>query len=202
MDAPLPQRYTYADRQGWDSNTRWELIDGHPYAMSSPNSVHQSILGELYLALKAHLKGSGCKVMLAPFDVKFTDYDVVQPDLLVSCGDRLGYAFHDGAPDLVVEILSRSTMRHDRIRKLGLYAQHHVPEYWLVTQQPFIIEVLANEKGVFATRGAYDQDGILLSPRFPELRLNLSEIAAELPPQPPIPNEVRESAPVYSSSPS
>lgn len=200
MDAPLPQRYTYADREEWDSNTRWELIDGHPYAMSSPNSVHQSILGELHVALKVHFKGSRCKVMLAPFDVKFTEYDVVQPDLLVSCGDRLGYAFHDGAPDLVIEILSRSTMRHDRIRKLGLYARHRVPEYWLVTQHPFMIEVLANENGAFVTRGAYDQDQILLSPRFPELRLNLSEIAAELPPQPPIPNEVRESAPVYSTS--
>lgn len=200
MDAPLPKRYTYADREEWDSNTRWELIDGHPYAMSSPNSVHQSILGELHVALKAHFKGSRCKVMLAPFDVKFTEYDVVQPDLLVSCGDRLGYAFHEGAPDLVIEILSRSTMRHDRIRKLGLYAQHHVPEYWLVTQQPFMIEVLANENGAFVNRGAFDQDRTLLSPRFPELRLDLSEIAAELPPQPPIPNEVRESAPVYSTS--
>lgn len=103
MDAPLPQRYTYADREEWDARTRWELIDGYPYAMSSPNSIHQSILGELFVALKAHFRG---KVMLAPFDVKFTEYDVVQPDMLVSCGDRLGYAFHDGAPDLVIEILS------------------------------------------------------------------------------------------------
>ncbi len=200
MDAPLPRRFTYADREEWDSNTRWELIDGHPYAMSSPNSIHQSILGELYVALRSHFKGSPCKVMLAPFEVKFTEYDVVQPDLMVSCGDRLGYAYHEGAPDLVIEILSRSTLRHDRIRKLRLYAQHQVPEYWLVTQQPLIIEVLTYENGAFVTRGAYDQDSILLSPRFPSLRLNLSEIAAELPPLPPIPNEVKETAPVYATN--
>src|ERR1017187_9515628 len=117
--------------------------------MSSPVLLHQSILGELYVALKLHFKGSPCRVILAPFDVKFTDFDVVQPDILISCTDRLGPRFHDGPPDLVIEILSPSTMRHDRIRKLCLYARTGVPEYWLVTQHPFMLEVLENSQGSF-----------------------------------------------------
>jgi Uma2 family endonuclease len=194
MDAPLP-RYTYDDMQKWDEDTRWELIDGHPYAMSAPSLIHQSILGEIHVALKLHFKGSPCRVVLAPFDVKFSDINVVQPDLIVACSKGLGYRFHQGPPDLVIEILSPSTLRHDRIRKLNLYANFQVPEYWLVTQQPLMVEVLQNQSGSFVTRGAYDESHILQSPRFPDLQLDLGEIARALPPQDPIPDEVREGRP-------
>ena len=194
MDAPLP-RYTYTDLAQWPEDTRWELIDGIAYAISCPSLLHQSILGEIFAALRLHFKGSPCRVILAPFDVKFTENDVVQPDLMVSCGKGLGHQFHEGAPDLVIEILSSTTQRHDRIRKLGLYAAHGVPEYWLVTQHPLIIEVLENVKGAFVHRGAYSDEHQLRSARFPELSLDLKELVAALPPQPPIPGEVREGRP-------
>jgi Uma2 family endonuclease len=191
MEMPLP-RFTYSDLERWDDDTRWELIDGVAYAMSAPSLMHQSILGELYMALRTHFKGSSCRTILAPFDVKFSERDVVQPDLLVSCGNRLKAKFHLGAPDLAVEILSPSTLRHDRIRKLRLYARTGVSEYWLVTQHPFLIEVLENVGGAFVTRGAYSENDVVRSPRFPELALSMAELALDLPPQDPIVDEVRE----------
>lgn len=197
MDSPLP-RFTYSDLQGLDSDTNWELIDGIPYAMAGASWLHQAIVGELFVALKLQFKGGKCQVLFAPFDVKFSELDVVQPDLLVSCSNRLHRQFHEGAPDLVVEILSPSTQRHDRIRKLNLYARAGVPEYWLVHQHPFFIEVLQNQSGVFAHRGGYDK--MLLSQQFPELKLDLDEIRANLPEQPPIVDEVREGRPpVYTA---
>lgn len=197
MDAPL-QRFTYEDRESWDSEMRWELIDGVPYAMAGASLLHQSLVGELHVALKLHFKGGSCRVILAPYDVKFTAYDVVQPDLLVSCGQGLGHQFHSGPPDLVIEVLSPSTTRHDRIRKLGLYAREGVAEYWLVTPHPLMVEVLENRDGAFVTRGAYSEEHHLKSPRFPDLEIDLAEILAGLPPQPPIPDEVRETPPVYA----
>ncbi|MBI3928162.1 MAG: Uma2 family endonuclease [Armatimonadetes bacterium] len=194
MDSPQP-RFTYADVEKWDPDTRWELIDGIPYAMAGCSLLHQSLLGELHVALKLHFKGSPCRVVLAPFDVKFSERDVVQPDLLVSCSDRLGYQFHTGAPDLVIEILSPSTLRHDRIRKLGLYSRQGVREYWLVTPHPLVVEVLENIGEAFVTRGAYSEEHHLRSPRFPDLDIDLAEIFAGLPPQPPIADEVRETVP-------
>lgn len=198
MHAP-ERRLRYQDMDQLDPEQRWELIDGIAYAMSSPALVHQLILGELYVALKQHFRGRKCQVVLAPFDVKLSDYDVVQPDLLVSCSQRLGARFHDGAPDLAVEILSPSSLRHDRIRKLNLYARAGLAEYWLVTPYPLMIEVFSNHEGIFHACRGFGEDQVLHSPRFPELSLDLAAIYAELPPDPD-PEAVRESPPVYASS--
>jgi Uma2 family endonuclease len=176
----MESRVSYDDLQARNDDTRWELIDGVAYAMSSPALRHQTILRELMIALQAHFRKGPCKVVPAPFDVKLSNHDVVQPDLIVSCGDRLGEAFHDGPPDLVIEILSPSSLRHDRIRKLGLYAKYGVPEYWLVTPEPFMIEILSFQGSSFVVHSAYSEDDCLLSPRFPDLRVDLAELVARL----------------------
>ena len=105
----------------------------------------------------------------------------------------------EGPPRLIVEILSPSSQRHDRVRKLNLYARAGVEEYWLVTPHPFMVEVLHNREGLFSSVGAYTETGILRSPSFPEISLNLQELYASLPPQPPI-EEVREGTPTYAVS--
>ena len=148
MDHPKPQRFTYSELDNFDPQKRWELIDGIPYCMAGASLLHQAVLGELHVSLKLHFRGGTCRVILAPFEVKFSEYDVVQPDLLVSCNDRLGHRFQEGSPELVVEILSPSTLRHDKLRKLNLYAKEGVPEYWIVTPHPLLIEVLQNREGI------------------------------------------------------
>lgn len=199
MDAPIP-RLTVDDLNQLDPTKRWELIDGVPYAMSGASLLHQSLLGELFMALKQHFRGGPCRVLLAPFDVKFSQWDVVQPDLLVACGSGLRSSHHEGPPDLVVEIASPSTYRHDRMRKLDLYSRMGVPEYWLVTPAPLMVEVLRWRDGSYEHWNGFAPGAAVRSARFPELRLDLAEIAAALPPQPPL-DEVRENPPVYATYP-
>jgi len=197
---PDERRHTYEDYCSWDDESRWELIEGHPYAMSSPSSLHQMLSMNLTARLVPFFPGSPCRLLAAPMDVKLSDYDVVQPDLLVVCEPSQIRPTHiEGPPRLVVEISSPTTQRHDRVRKLELYGKFGVAEYWLVTPHPFMVEVLRNAGGLYVTEKVYTEQHILRSPSFPELSLDLAEIFANLPPQPEI-EEVREGTPPYVAS--
>jgi len=194
---PEELRKSFADYCSWDDDQRWELIDGQPYAMSSPSSLHQMVSMNLSARLFPLFQGSPCRLFAAPMDVKLSDYDVVQPDLMVVCEPgQIRSAHIEGAPRLVVEISSPTTQRHDRVRKLELYGKFGVMEYWLVTPHPFMVEVLRNAGGLYVTEKVYTEQHVLRSPAFPELRLDLSEVFADLPPQPEI-DEVREGTPPY-----
>ena len=180
---PLPQnqtsrRYTWNDYQGWPDDERWELIHGEAFAMSpSPTSRHQSIAAELVSALSHSLRGKSCRVFIAPLDVKLAEDTVVQPDLVVVCDPHQIQRTHiAGAPKLVVEILSTSTWRHDRMRKLNLYAQVGVAEFWLVTPHPGLVEVLELRDGRYTIAGTFLPEDTLTSPTFPELRLALPNV--------------------------
>ncbi|MBN9418103.1 MAG: Uma2 family endonuclease [Candidatus Eremiobacteraeota bacterium] len=198
MDAPIPKRLSYADLDQLDPNQRWELIDGIAYAMSSPTMLHQLVIGELHVALRQQFKKGPCRVVLAPFDVLLSDHDVVQPDLLVSCSDKLEMAFHRGAPELAIEVLSKSTARHDRLRKLNLYARAGVQEYWIVTPDPFLLEILSLTPDGYLHKGTYSGTDRPRSAVFPELVLDLGELQSALPEPPPLPGEVRETEPVWA----
>ena len=129
--------YTYADYLKWDYDTRWELIDGIPYAMSAPSRRHQGIGGRLFSQFFNYLKDKPCEVYYAPFDVRLNpdtkDDTVVQPDIVVICDpNKLTDAGCDGAPDMVIEILSQSTSNYDRITKFNKYRECGVREYWIV----------------------------------------------------------------------
>ena len=138
----LPQReydrYTYSDYYSWDDGKRWELIDGVPYAMSpAPMRKHQDVSGALFVQLALFLKNKPCKVYNAPFDVRMNpdedDDTVCQPDIVVVCdSSKLDDKGCRGVPDLVIEILSPSSVRMDRVIKLEKYRQVGVREYWIV----------------------------------------------------------------------
>jgi Uma2 family endonuclease len=168
--------------------------------MSSPTTLHQALVSELLVRLNGIFRGSPCRALVSPLDVKLSEQDVVQPDLLVVCNpQQLRTHCIEGPPALVVEVLSPSTLRHDRVRKLNLYSQVGVDEYWLVTPYPFLFEVLHNVDGVFLHAGSYTEADVLRSRRFSELQLPLLELYESLPPQPPL-DEVREGAPPYAFS--
>ena len=117
---------------------RCELIDGVLYDMASPNAAHQGMslrLGALFLQyVDGH--GGDCRVFTAPFDVIPDPSDrhtVVQPDVMIICDpSKIGKGYCEGAPDLVIEILSPSTRRRDLITKHAKYAEAGVREYWIV----------------------------------------------------------------------
>ena len=139
MALPLrnEEYYTYADYHALNEKGRWELIDGVAYMMAPPLRVHQSISGELFRQLSNFLYGKSCKVYAAPIGVRLnastTDDTVLQPDIVVVCDhSKLEDNGINGAPDMVVEILSPSSALHDTLTKFQLYQQAGVREYWIV----------------------------------------------------------------------
>ena len=139
---PLEQEknHTYADYASWDDSVpRCELIEGVPVLMSpGPGRAHQWSSGRLFSKIDRFLEGKRCQIYAAPFDVRLNglgdeDDTVVQPDLSVICDlDKLDDKGCNGAPDMVIEILSPSNQKHDRYTKLELYQHAGVREYWIV----------------------------------------------------------------------
>ena len=136
------RHHTYADYCAWSEDVRYELIEGHAYAMApAPSIPHQELLLALARQIADCLEGSDCRPFVAPVDVRLPRRDeaddnidtVVQPDLLVVCDpakiDQRGIR---GAPDWIIEIISPTTAGHDQIVKRALYEHHGVREYWLV----------------------------------------------------------------------
>jgi Uma2 family endonuclease len=132
--------YTYADYLTWETDKRYEIINGTAYMMSAPSVAHQAISRELLLQFGNFLKGKSCQVFAAPFDVRLfpkedeSDDTVLQPDLLVIC-DKTKIADGKacrGAPDLVIEILSPSNRDIPMLLKFSKYLKAGVREYWLI----------------------------------------------------------------------
>lgn len=162
--------FTYSDYLEWNGPERFELIEGVPYLMASPSDVHQEIVVELSRQLANFLFGKKCRLFTAPFDVRLferngespDDVDtIVQPDLLVVCDstkiDRKGV---HGAPDLVIEVLSPGTARHDRLVKLNQYQAAGVREYWLVSPEEQTVQVSLLDGGILRPTEVYNRDGI------------------------------------------
>ena len=170
-------RISWDDYQTWSDDERWEIIDGVAYSMSpSPTMRHQAISRELLKQLDKYFRKKQCGVYAAPADVKLSDYDIVQPDLLVVCDQRQLKRTHvEGPPSLVVEITS-SVDNRDRVLKLHLYAAAGVKEYWIVTPFPSSVEVFLLDNGGYRLVEVYGQDGILASPSFPGLNVRLKHV--------------------------
>ena len=141
--ASTPQeRFTYRDYRTWPDEERWEIIDGHAWAMSpAPRSRHQALVWRLSALLYIFLQGKPCRAYPAPFDVLLPRGDeeddevdtIVQPDISVFCDkSKITEGGARGAPDLVVEILSPSTSRKDLREKFDRYERAGVREYWVV----------------------------------------------------------------------
>ena len=130
--------YTEKDYDNLPEEIRTELIDGRFYDQAAPSRIHQEILGFLFKKIAYYIdqKRGNCKVYPAPFAVKlFGDghRTVVEPDISVICDpDKLTDRGCSGAPDWIIEIVSPSTSSHDYVRKLNLYAEAGVKEYWIV----------------------------------------------------------------------
>ncbi len=145
------KKFTYSDYLSWNDDERWEIINGEAYNMTpAPGTTHQLIISELIRKIGNQLEGKTCKVIPAPFDVRLPVKsekeeeieNIVQPDISVVCDrhilDEKGCL---GAPDLIIEIISPSTSRKDRMEKFFLYEQVGVKEYWLVSPDDKIVEV-------------------------------------------------------------
>lgn len=137
--------YTYEDYIGFGDDVKCEIIDGYIYDMSpAPSSTHQRILSFLHGEIWSYLKDKKCEVFPAPFDVFFLEENqefiksnkIVQPDISVICDkNKIDEKGCIGAPDFIIEIVSPSSKSHDYIRKLNLYNEFKVREYWIVNPE-------------------------------------------------------------------
>jgi len=187
------RRFTWADYRSWPDDERWEIIAGVAYAMApSPSVAHQEIVSALNGELRAFLEGRPCDVLPSPMDVKLSDEDVVQPDLLVYCDPSQNKDSHiEGPPAIVIEVLSPGSQQHDRMRKLHLYARAGVKEYWIVGPKDQLVEVLVLKDGRYTIQHALGPRDDLVSPTFDDMRIPLAKILVT----PPYPDQVREGDP-------
>ncbi len=159
---------------------RYELIDGVIYDMTpSPTSTHQRISGHFHAVFWWYLKGKSCEVFSAPFDVYLKDGvdEWVIPDLTVICDkSKIQEKGCVGAPDLVVEILSKTTAVKDRKVKLKLYRTAGVKEYWIVDPYGETVEVYKFGDGVDSLPDVYGVGDVMNVGLFADLQITLSEV--------------------------
>ena len=135
---------------------RFELIGGEIIEMAAPKIVHQLLSGRLYRIVD-DLKPNGI-VLYAPIEVYLDEYNIPQPDLVwVADGStcEITESRLVGAPDLVIEILSPSTVKRDKTAKFRLYELHGTREYWMVDPDNSLIEVWKRGANSFERQGVY-----------------------------------------------
>jgi len=164
-----------------------ELIRGELVMSPSPRTSHQVVVVELTAIFAEIAKRAGGMTLCAPMDVIFSDDTILQPDVLYVSKERRGIIGDrvNGAPDVVIEVLSEGAERRDRVAKLDAYARFGVPEFWIVDYQARVIDFLLLGQGGYAMKQS--AAGRYQSPRLPEIQIDLEafwrEVAERLPQQ-------------------
>ena len=190
----LNETYSYADYLTWQFDETIELIKGKIHLMSpAPNVRHQSIVTELGGQLYSFFRKKPCKLFYAPFDVRLYNerksiltnqdiFTVVQPDLCVICDpNQLDAQGCNGAPDWIIEILSKGNSKRETQEKFALYQESGVKEYWLVfpyeqSVHQFVLNAQTEKYELIKMFSGDDQASPVL---FPDLLINLSDVFAE-----------------------
>jgi Uma2 family endonuclease len=160
-----------------DDGKRYELLDGEVFVTPAPNIGHQRALGNLFVLLRVHFRGSA-QVFVGPTDVILGPHDIVQPDLVVvDDPSSLSKRAVEGAPLLVIEILSPSTEARDRALKLERYAALGVRHAWLVHHEvPAIACFRLAPESIARVVQASGADAVVEPPDFPGFAFRLGAI--------------------------
>ncbi len=174
-------KLTYEDYCAAPADKRYELLDGELIMVPAPNLKHQTVQLKLTMRLGLFIEDRALGTLFTPVcDVMLSDTDVVQPDLLFISRERdhllSGGQNVQGAPDLVVEILSPSSAEQDRGKKRALYGQHGVTEYWLVDPIAETVTIHQQRGGVLAATDSFGRGQTLRSRLFAGLELHLDDI--------------------------
>ena len=186
-DLDLTKQYSYSDYLLWQFQERVELIKGFIMKMSpAPSMLHQRLANNLTGCFYENLKRKPCSSFPAPFDVRLAEADealgsssnVVQPDVTVVCDkNKLDDKGALGSPDLVIEILSPSSLRRDTNEKFYLYERFGIKEYWIVDPDQKTIEVMTLAEFGFKTIQVHSESSSLFtSPLLPDFSFPLKEI--------------------------
>lgn len=177
-------RVGFAELAQWpDDGRRYELYDGEVIVVPSPFPRHQRVAYNIGDVLKAYERANGGLVFSVPIDIVFSEYDVVQPDVVFFRESRRHVIdmmeATRAAPDLAVEVLSRSTAVRDRGRKMQMLARYRVPEYWIVDPVLNTLEIYSLSGNSYQSAGTYGEGDDVESPTLPGLRFPASKIFEE-----------------------
>lgn len=180
------QELTYADYLKLDEEVRYEVIDGQLYNMSpAPSPKYQDVLSELIAEFRMYLRGKECRAFVSPIDVCLSDEvddlskitEWVEPDLVVVCDkNKIGDQRIIGTPDLVVEVLSPSTAKKDKLVKYNRYQRAGVKEYWIVDPLNETIDVYVLDGTIFKRSGVYVKGDILSVSIFEDFSIDLNNV--------------------------
>ena len=158
---------TYEDYRNAPDDERYELLDGELVMIAAPNVAHQKALFRMARLVEDFVLERGLGgVFIAPTDVVLSDTNVVQPDVIFVSKGRMsvvGDANIQGAPDLVVEIVSPSNPERDLIRKRDIYARHGVREYWIADPITRLIRVMVLDGNGYRLVGEFGEGDLLES---------------------------------------
>jgi Uma2 family endonuclease len=172
-------RVSYADlERAPEDGLRYELYDGEVFVVPAPLPRHQVVQHLIADMLRDFAANHGGFAVASPIDIVFSDYDVLQPDVVFFSATRAHLVNLDRVirtpPDLCVEVISPSTQDRDRGRKMQMFARFGVPEYWIVDPRARRIEVYGLEQGSYALLADVSGEGVIESPTIAGLAFSVA----------------------------
>ncbi len=181
---PVQGHWTYDDYQQLPNDgRRYEIINGVLFVANAPNLDHQFAVMEIAAELRNYAKAHGLgRVYVAPCEVHLSERSKpVQPDIFFVRQERAPERrapFFDGAPDLIVEVISPSSIRLDRVTKFTEYEQTGVHEYWIVDPVAHLVEVYTLARGEYALLGTFQHQDTIQSQIFAGIEITINTIFA------------------------
>ncbi len=184
----LNKTYTYANYLTWAFDERVELFKGKIHKIgSTPKRIHSEVREKIVMGIWEFIKPKACEIYTAPFDVRLNknqnlshqnNYTVVQPDVCVVCHksilDDLGC---NGAPDLIIEVLSPSTAKKDYSEKFDLYEENGVKEYWIANPEGRALQIFYLENEKYQELETYEEEEETISSKlFPDLKIKMTDV--------------------------
>lgn len=187
---PFPkakEKYTYADYLTWPEGERWEIINGVPYMQAAPSWQHQAISGNIFGQFYEYLKDKSCQIFAAPFDLCIPELNerdeeisnvISQPDIVIICDkSKLRKTGFFGVPELIIEIISPSTARMDKITKFNKFEKAGVKEYWIVEPEQKIVSVFVlQSNNRYGRPDVLSEDDQIVVSILPDLAIDLKPV--------------------------
>jgi len=182
--ATATKRWTYKDYLTLDDDKRYEIIEGELLEMPAPSTTHQRLVGRFFRAISEFVEKKDLgEVFVSPVDVILSDTNVVQPDVVFVSKERSEIVKERGvfgSPDLVVEVISPSTLKRDTEDKKRLYSKHGVKELWLVFPGEKAVEVFTLKGDSYEICSFGYEEGKVKSCNLKGFELNLGELFKEV----------------------
>ncbi len=180
IPSPTSVQFTYEDYLNLPEDRRYEIIDGELYMVPAPFTYHQKVQGKLFYLIYDYVEDHDLgEVFSAPIDILFSKTDVVQPDIIFIAHENMHILKKEnvqGAPDLVVEVLSPSSVKRDYEIKMKLYSRFGVKEYWIADPDAKSVNVYIRQDQMLTPHNAYQYEDTVHSPLLTDINIPLQSV--------------------------